>query len=131
MFILYLELAHPSIGFLFPLGMLLSEQFFVSGLSCSAFIKLYTFSNVATVQQNTCSRSTFQFFFGGGVGTVGGLDMCHPLYHPLDFQGKIQNFCHSTLPKTKFKITVKPPPQKNKKTKKQKQTSKVKITVLQ
>ena len=33
-------------------------------------------------------------FWGGG--RVGGLHMCHPPYHPLDFQGKIKNF--GTLP---------------------------------
>ena len=27
---------------------------------------------------------------------------------PLDFQGKIENFCHSTLLKIRFKITVTP-----------------------
>ena len=31
-----------------------------------------------------------------GGGRVGGLHMCHPPYHPLDFQGKIKNF--GTLP---------------------------------
>ena len=30
---------------------------------------------------------------------------------PLDFQGKIKNFCHSTLLKIRFKITVTPPSQ--------------------
>ena len=29
---------------------------------------------------------------------------------PLDFQGKISNFCHPTLLKIRFKITVTPPP---------------------
>ena len=51
------------------------------------------------------------FFLGGG--RVGGLHMCHPPYHPLNFQGKILNFCHPTLLKIRFKITVTPPPQKN------------------
>ena len=27
-------------------------------------------------------RCTFQFFFGGRGGRVGGLGMCHPPYHP-------------------------------------------------
>ena len=63
------------------------------------------------------------FFFGGG-GRVGGLRMCHPPYHPLDFQGKVKNFCHPTLLKIRLKITVTAPlpPQK---------MAKVKITVLQ
>ena len=29
---------------------------------------------------------------------------------PLDFQGKIKNFCHPTLLKIRFKMTVTPPP---------------------
>ena len=29
------------------------------------------------------------FFFWGGRGRVGGLRMCHPPYHPLDFQVKV------------------------------------------
>ena len=33
-----------------------------------------------------------------------------PPYHPLDFLGKISNFCHPTLLKIRFKITVTPPP---------------------
>ena len=37
---------------------------------------------------------------GGGGGRVGGLR------HPLDFQSKIKNFCHPTLLKIRFKITV-------------------------
>ena len=40
---------------------------------------------------------------------------------PLDFQGKIKHFCHPTLLKIRFKITVIPP----------KKIGKVKITVLQ
>ena len=32
---------------------------------------------------------------------------------PLDFQDKIKNFCHPTLLKIRFKITVTPPPQVN------------------
>ena len=40
---------------------------------------------------------------------------------PLDFQNKIRNFCHPTLLKIRFKITVTPPSQK---------MGKVKITVL-
>ena len=62
-------------------------------------------------------------FFGGRGGRVGGLRMCHPPYHPLDFQGKIQNFCHPTLLKIRFKITVTPPPPQK--------MGKIKITVLQ
>ena len=50
-------------------------------------------------------------FWGGG--RVGGLLMCHPPYHPLDFQSKIKNFCHPTLLKIRFKITVTPPLSKN------------------
>ena len=40
-------------------------------------------------------------FFGDGV--AGSEDMCHPPYHPLDFQGKIKNFYHPTLLKTRSK----------------------------
>ena len=58
-------------------------------------------------------------FWGGG--RVGGLRMCHPPYHPLDFHGKIKNFCHPTLQKIRSKITVTPPPPQEK--------DKVKITV--
>ena len=36
--------------------------------------------------------------------------MCHPPYHPLDFQAKVKNFCHSTLLKIRFKISVTLPP---------------------
>ena len=42
---------------------------------------------------------------------------------PFDFQGKITNFCHPSLIKITFKITVTPPPKKK--------HDKVKITVLQ
>ena len=51
-------------------------------------------------------------FLGGG--RVGRLCMCHPFYHPVDLQSKILNFCHLTLLKVRFKITVTPssPPQK-------------------
>ena len=62
--------------------------------------------------QQAGARSKF-FFFGGGGGRVGGLRKCHPPYHPLDFQSKIKNFCHPTLLKIRFKITVTPPPSKN------------------
>ena len=56
-------------------------------------------------------KCTFKIFFlGGGGGRVGGLRMCHLPYHPLDFQGKIKNFCHPTLLTIRFKITVTPPP---------------------
>ena len=51
-----------------------------------------------------CARSKFL-----GGGRVGGLRICHPPYHPLDFQGKISNFCHPTLLKLRFKITVTTP----------------------
>ena len=54
-------------------------------------------------------RYTFQIL---GGGRVGGLRMCHPPYHPppLNFQGKVLNFCHPTLLKIRFKISVTPPP---------------------
>ena len=47
-------------------------------------------------------------FLGGG--RVGGLRICHPPYHPLNFQGKVKNFFHPTLLKIRFKIIVTPPP---------------------
>ena len=34
--------------------------------------------------------------FWGGGGRIGGLHMCHPPYHPLDFQSKLNIFV--TLP---------------------------------
>ena len=48
-------------------------------------------------------------FLGGG--RVGGLGIYHPPYHhpPFDFKGKISHFCHPTLLKIRFKITVTPP----------------------
>ena len=60
------------------------------------------------VTNNSLLFSARSKFLGGG--RVGGLRMCHPPYHPLDFQGKIKNFCHPTLLKIRFKITVTPPP---------------------
>ena len=62
---------------------------------------------------------TFQIF-GGWQGRRTS-HLPHP-YHPLDFQGKISNFCHHTLLKIRFKITATPALSK---------MGKVKITVLQ
>ena len=48
--------------------------------------------------------------FGGGG--VAGLEdfICATLpTTPLDFQGKVKNFCHPTLLKIRFKISVIPP----------------------
>ena len=53
-----------------------------------------------------CARSDL-FFFGGG-GRVGGFRMCLLPTTSLDFQSKFLNFCHSTLLKTRFKVTVIP-----------------------
>ena len=62
-------------------------------------------TTVVNLEVGACSK----IFFAGG-GRVGGLRTCHPPYHPLDFQGKIKNFCHPTLLKISFKIAVTPPP---------------------
>ena len=49
-------------------------------------------------------------FWGAEGSRVGELHMCNPPYHPLDFQGKVNNSCHTTLLKMKFKISVIHPP---------------------
>ena len=61
--------------------------------------------------------------FGGLAGSEGFACATAVPTTPLDFQRKIKNFCHPSLLKTRFKITVTPPPQKK--------MGKVKITVLQ
>ena len=63
--------------------------------------------------------------FGGGVAGSEDLACATLPTTPFDFQGKITNFCHPSLIKITFKITVTPPPPQKK------ENGKVKITVLQ
>ena len=60
-------------------------------------------------EQNSCAADQVHIRnFGGGV--AGSEDFaCATLpATPLDFQGKIKNFCHPTLLRIRFKITVTP-----------------------
>ena len=50
--------------------------------------------------------------FGGVAGSEDFVCATLPTT-PLDFQSKIKNFCHPTLLKIRFKITVTPLPSKN------------------
>ena len=63
---------------------------------------------------------TFQIL-GGVAGSEDFASATLPTT-PLDFQGKMKNFCHPTLLKIRFKLIVTPPPPKK---------GKIKITVLQ
>ena len=58
-----------------------------------------------TLEENKC---TFQIL-GGVAGSEDFACATLPTT-PFDFQGKIKIFCHPTLLKIRFKMTVTPPP---------------------
>ena len=55
-------------------------------------------------------KCKFQILFFGGVAGSENFAYATLSSTPLDFQSKIKNFCHPTVLKIRFKITVTPPP---------------------
>ena len=78
---------------------------------CACVCKIRDTDDVLPIKDITQCPCTLSNFFGGVAGSEDFACATLPTT-PLDFQGKIKNFCHPTLLIIGFKIAVTPFPQK-------------------